>query len=165
MPGLTIMNAKQHQLGFTLLELMSVVSIIGILAAMAIPRYQDYVNRARVSEAFSLAQPIQEAIRSYYAHTGRFPKSNLAAGLIDAKHISGSNVTAVEVKDGAVHVTIKLREQTGVLSLRPELVAANPPPEIMGWVCGYADVTPGMQAYGDNRTNIEPQLLPTICQI
>ena len=159
-----VIKLQARESGFTLLELMSVVSIIGILAAMAIPAYSDYVSRSRVAEAFSLTQPVQEAIRHYYAATGRFPKSNRAAGLIDASMISGSNVTAVEVEDGAVHVSIQLSGQAEQLSLRPQLVEGEPAAEMMGWVCGYAKVTPGMVIYGSNRTNIEPRLLPTICR-
>jgi type IV pilus assembly protein PilA len=159
------MKTAKQESGFTLLELMFVVGIIGILAAMAIPPYADYVIRARVAEAFSLVQPVQEAIRNYHAHTGIFPKNNNAAGLIEAEQISGSDVSAVEVSDGVIHVRIKLNQEIQTLTLRPELVKADLATEMMGWTCGYAKATAGMEAHGVDRTDIEPRHLPSICRL
>jgi type IV pilus assembly protein PilA len=159
------MEIIKFQSGFTLLELMFVVSIIGILAAVALPPYRDYVARARVAEAFSLAQPVQEAIRNYYAHTGKFPTSNNSAGLIEAEQINGSNVSAVEITNGVIHVRLELNNKKQILSLRPELVKVDLPSGLIGWTCGYAKVTPGMEAHGTNRTDIAPRHLPSICRL
>jgi type IV pilus assembly protein PilA len=117
-----------------------------------------------VAEAFSLAQPVQQAIRNYYAHTGKFPRSNNAAGLIEAEQITGNDVSAVEVTDGVIHVSIELNQETRILTLRPELVKSDLPSELIGWTCGYANAPPGMEAHGANRTNIEPRQLPDICR-
>ena len=81
--------------GFTLIELMIVVAIIGILAAVAIPQYQNYVARAQVSEAFSLASGAKTAVAEYYMVTGSFPANNSKAGLSD--DITGNYVDSVTV--------------------------------------------------------------------
>ncbi|VDY05994.1 protein of unknown function [Thiomonas sp. Bio17B3] len=72
---------KQLQQGFTLIELMIVVAIIGILAAIAIPAYQDYTIRAQVSEGLSLADGAKTALAEYYTNTGAFPPNNLLVWL------------------------------------------------------------------------------------
>jgi type IV pilus assembly protein PilA len=70
------MNSKIQQ-GFTLIELMIVVAIIGILAAIAIPAYQDYTKRARVTEGLSLASAAKTSVTEYYASNNIFPTSML----------------------------------------------------------------------------------------
>jgi type IV pilus assembly protein PilA len=92
---------KQLQQGFTLIELMIVVAIIGILAAIAIPAYQDYTIRAQVSEGLSLMDGAKTAVAEYYTNTGKFPPSNASAGLATDTSISGKYVTKVDVGTGA----------------------------------------------------------------
>jgi type IV pilus assembly protein PilA len=81
--------------GFTLIELMIVVAIIGILAAIAIPQYQNYVARAQVSEALVLMSGAKTGVAEHYMTTGSFPDDNEAAGL--ATTITGNYVDSVEV--------------------------------------------------------------------
>ena len=81
------------QKGFTLIELMIVVAIIAILAAIAIPAYQDYVIRSQVTEGLSLADGAKTAVAEFYSNTGRLPPSNASAGLASAASISGSYVS------------------------------------------------------------------------
>ena len=87
----------RKQQGFTLIELMIVVAIIGILASVAIPAYQDYTAKAQVSEAFSLASSAKSAVSLYYAENGSFPSDNATAGIAGASSINGTYVTSVTV--------------------------------------------------------------------
>ncbi|HJU39730.1 MAG TPA: pilin [Tahibacter sp.] len=98
------MNAKQIK-GFTLIELMIVVAIIAILAAIAIPAYQDYTIRSQVSEGSSLAAGSKTALAEYKANYGTWPANNADAGLAAAADIKGKYVSQVNV--GATVGTIQ----------------------------------------------------------
>lgn len=96
----------KKQQGFTLIELMIVVAIIGILAAIAIPAYQDYTIRAQVSEGLNLSGGAKAAVSEFTMDTGRFPSDNDTAGIAtNATDISGKYVDQVEVDDGVITVT------------------------------------------------------------
>ncbi|HFA7463057.1 TPA: pilin, partial [Neisseria gonorrhoeae] len=95
------MNTLQK--GFTLIELMIVIAIVGILAAVALPAYQDYTARAQVSEAILLAEGQKSAVTEYYLNHGEWPKNNTSAGVASpASNIKGKYVKQVEVKNGVV---------------------------------------------------------------
>lgn len=92
----------KKQQGFTLIELMIVVAIIGILAAIAIPAYQDYTIRAQVSEGLNLTGACKAAVTEFYQDTGGFPTDNATAGLAAATEITGKYTTQVAVGAGGV---------------------------------------------------------------
>ena len=95
----------KKQQGFTLIELMIVVAIIGILAAIAIPAYQDYTIRAQVSEGLNLASGAKAAFSEYTMDRGMFPSSNGVAGVSTATDINGKYVTQVLVTSGNIEVS------------------------------------------------------------
>jgi type IV pilus assembly protein PilA len=96
---------KSIQKGFTLIELMIVVAIIAILAAIAISQYQDYVIRSQVSEGSSLADGVKTAVAEYYNNHGVAPPSNGSAGLAALASITGNYVSQVDVSSGSVVAT------------------------------------------------------------
>ncbi len=105
---------KKVQQGFTLIELMIVVAIIGILAAIALPAYQDYTKRSHVTEGMSLAAGAKAAVSEYYASNGSWPTSNSKAGLASKGSIKGNAVTSVEVGSGGkITVTFNGKVDSG----------------------------------------------------
>ncbi|ENS8761067.1 pilin, partial [Neisseria gonorrhoeae] len=98
------MNTLQK--GFTLIELMIVIAIVGILAAVALPAYQDYTARAQVSEAILLAEGQKSAVTEYYLNHGEWPKDNTSAGVASPAEIKGKYVKEVEVAKGVVTATM-----------------------------------------------------------
>ncbi|HQC72603.1 MAG TPA: pilin, partial [Candidatus Competibacteraceae bacterium] len=104
----------KKQQGFTLIELMIVVAIIGILAAIAIPAYQDYTARAQMSEAFSLTGGQKSAVSEVYANTGDWPTDNPTAGVAAATDIKGKYVAKVTIGENGKGKIVATMVATGV---------------------------------------------------
>jgi type IV pilus assembly protein PilA len=96
---------KSVQKGFTLIELMIVVAIIGILAAIAIPQYQDYTIRTKITEGLNLAAPAKLGVSESYASLGRFPTDEAEAGL--ATTLSSKYVSSLTMVDGVITITLQ----------------------------------------------------------
>ena len=111
---------KKVQQGFTLIELMIVVAIIGILAAVAIPAYQDYTKRAHVTEGLSLASSGKTAVTEYYNSKGALPPTQASAGLALAASIKGNAVVSVTNVSGLLTIVYNAKVLTGAgLQLSP----------------------------------------------
>lgn len=153
--------------GFTLIELMIVVAIIGILASIALPSYQDYTMRAQLVEALTLGSELKINIKDYHKTHGRFPVNNEDAGLPKAEYLIGNFVESIAVENGALHVKLgnKINQNLlgKVLTLRPLIVPQSPTSPI-AWNCGSAKAPKGMAAIGEDRTTVDNRYLPAICR-
>ncbi len=108
------MQMNQAQKGFTLIELMIVVAIIGILAAVAIPAYQDYTTRAKVSEILTIASAARTSVAEYYISTGGYPATTTAAGIsTDADQSDYVSDIAFATSSGGTRLTYTLTDFGG----------------------------------------------------
>jgi len=134
--------------GFTLIELMIVIAIVGILAAIAIPAYQDYTTRAKIVEGLQLAAAAKTAVAETYQTNGTFPKSNSDAGL--PKEITGNDVKGIHISNEG-EIIIAYNKGTvpaiddAVLMLTPKAGSGS-----ITWICKSA--------------NIENKFLPPNCR-
>jgi type IV pilus assembly protein PilA len=133
---------KSVQKGFTLIELMIVVAIIGILAAIAIPAYSDYTIRAQVTEGINLAGAAKTAVSEAYSSAGSWPADNTAAGIGAATDIKGKYVTSVTVASGVI--TIMYGNQASAGKLSGKTLTLTPGTSDNGdisWQCGSKDMS------------------------
>jgi type IV pilus assembly protein PilA len=167
---------KQVQKGFTLIELMIVVAIIGILAAIAIPAYQDYTIRSQVTEGLNLAGAVKAAVAETYAQTGRWPANLEEAGIVDAEGEpttpSGKYVNDIEIENGTIVIHYGLQananisgEDNNTLAIRPR-ISEN---DDVIWLCGLntgpASLSdPASGASAAVPTTVPPKYLPQACR-
>ncbi|GAA0259798.1 pilin [Rhodanobacter caeni] len=145
---------KNIQKGFTLIELMIVVAIIAILAAIAIPAYQDYLIRSQVSEGAVLSDGAKTAVAEFYSNKGTFPSDNASAGLAPAASISGKYVSQVDVGTtaGVIQATFgnqsNAKIQSGILEFSAITNGGS-----ISWTCR-----------SNSSSKIDPKYLPTSCR-
>ncbi|HHS0976931.1 TPA: pilin [Neisseria meningitidis] len=161
------MNTLQK--GFTLIELMIVIAIVGILAAVALPAYQDYTARAQVSEAILLAEGQKSAVTEYYLNHGEWPSDNSAAGVASSSTIKGKYVKEVTVAKGVITATmlssgVNKEIQGKKLSLWAKRQAGS-----VKWFCGQpvtraANNTADDAVKADTNGKIDTKHLPSTCR-
>jgi type IV pilus assembly protein PilA len=143
---------RKQQKGFTLIELMIVVAIIGILAAIAIPAYQDYTIRAQVSEGMSLTSGVRTAVSEFLQTTGEWPTDNIQAGVTPPTSITGNYVQQVVVQESLITATFS--------STAPQRANAR--------IDGDTLILSGQDMGGSVQWScagtIEPKYLPSTCR-
>ena len=160
---------KAIQKGFTLIELMIVVAIIGILAAIAIPAYQDYTIRAQVTEGLNLMSDMKAGVAEWYAQEGSWPSTLIQLGISNgASSKSGKYVSSVNLNVGTLVATYGLQANkniaTKVLALRPRISGNG---DVI-WVCGKREAPSGVDdpstASTEVSTTLLPKYLPATCR-
>jgi len=160
---------KRKQRGLTLLELMVVVTVIGVLAAFAIPVYDDYTTRVKIAEGIQLAERAKTAVAVYYGDKGSAPADNDAAGIPAKTHFQTEYVKSIEVKSGHVLVTY-------LISAFPDFDAGddkdgNPLPDKNVLKIGFsaptatrANIRWECGASGTDPTTVPEEFLPVDCR-
>jgi len=150
------------QTGFTLIELMIVIAILGILASIAISSYQDYTIRGRVSEATQMVNPVTVAVGTYYWVNSVLPTSRTAAGQLNVitKYIEGITITAAGL------ISVDLNESTtGISSKTADNMYLIFTPDILtsvgaiDWTCSANNAVDGT----GNNTNLS-RFVPSNCR-
>jgi type IV pilus assembly protein PilA len=145
---------KTMQKGFTLIELMIVVAIIAILAAIAIPAYQNYLIRAQVSEGAVLSDGVKTAVSEFYSNTGKFVTTNASYGLpTNAASIAGKYVSGVAVGTGGI-ISATFSGPSANAAIKGEVFALSPTINggAIAWSCTNA------------ATTVPKAYLPTSCR-
>lgn len=162
---------RQPKNGFTLIELMIVVAIIGILASLAISAYQTYTVRAQVSEGINFAAGAKVPVVDAYTNSGTPPADRVATGLSAAPtDTQGAYVSQVDIDDGRIDITFGNRAHQDIvgdtLSLTPYLTTGN----TVTWRCGNAPAPAGALLTGGGVTaahlapSVDERYLPTTCR-
>ncbi|HEZ5130487.1 TPA: pilin [Neisseria meningitidis] len=165
------MNTLQK--GFTLIELMIVIAIVGILAAVALPAYQDYTARAQVSEAILLAEGQKSAVTEYYLNHGEWPGNNNSAGVASSTDIKGKYVEKVEVKNGVITAQMASSGVNNEIKGKKLSLWAKRQNGSVKWFCGQpvtranangANNDEVTAATGNDTDKIDTKHLPSTCR-
>ena len=159
-------NKSTIKNGFTLIELFVVISIVAILALIALPSQFSRMNQQKVAETIALVTGYKSNIAIFYSFNEKFPVNNAEADMPEPEKIIGHYLKSLQVENGVMHLTFgnKLKSQEDeVLSIFPVYVEGSPFSPI-SWVCGYDSIPDGMTPAGQNKTSIEKTYLPVSCR-
>ncbi|EMT1283647.1 pilin, partial [Neisseria gonorrhoeae] len=162
------MNTLQK--GFTLIELMIVIAIVGILAAVALPAYQDYTARAQVSEAILLAEGQKSAVTEYYLNHGIWPENNDKAGVASPSDIKGKYVESVTVTNGVVTAKMLSSGVNKEIQGKKLSLWARRENGSVKWFCGQPVTRDNAKAdnddvkAGNDNEKINTKHLPSTCR-
>ncbi|HEZ4662808.1 TPA: pilin [Neisseria meningitidis] len=164
------MNTLQK--GFTLIELMIVIAIVGILAAVALPAYQDYTARAQVSEAILLAEGQKSAVTEYYLNHGEWPGDNSNAGVASSSTIKGKYVQSVTVANGVITAQMASSGVNKEIQGKKLSLWAKRQDGSVKWFCGQpvqrdangANNDEVTAANGNSNNGINTKHLPSTCR-
>ena len=131
---------KKEQHGFTLIELMIVVAIIGILAALAIPMYLDYTTRSQIAEGLNVAGAAKSAVTEFYQDRGAFPTNNTEAGLDAPGNITGKYVASVSTDSSGVITIVYGNEAHPFINGETVTLTAIDNGGSVGWACASGGV-------------------------
>ncbi|HID7633165.1 TPA: pilin [Neisseria meningitidis] len=146
------MNTLQK--GFTLIELMIVIAIVGILAAVALPAYQDYTARAQVSEAILLAEGQKSAVTEYYLNHGEWPVNNTSAGVATSTDIKGKYVQSVTVANGVITATMASSNVNNEIKGKKLSLWAKRQDGSVKWFCGQPVTRDNAKANAANADDV-----------
>ncbi|HGG9592240.1 TPA: pilin [Neisseria meningitidis] len=162
------MNTLQK--GFTLIELMIVIAIVGILAAVALPAYQDYTARAQVSEAILLAEGQKSAVTEYYLNHGEWPANNSSAGVASVStDIKGKYVAGVKVEKGVITAQMASSGVNKEIQGKKLSLWAKRQNGSVKWFCGQPvtrdnTATDAVTAAATGTDKIDTKHLPSTCR-
>jgi type IV pilus assembly protein PilA len=157
----------KNKLGFSIIEMMVVVAILGILAMIAIPSSMNRIIREQVAATIPWSEAAKEPIALLWKTTGKLPADNTEANLPSADKMVSNFVTNLSVENGAIHMILgnkvngKLKGKT--LSIRPAVVDGEQVVPV-SWICGNAKTPDKMTVKGSNKTNIADEHLPFGCR-